>query len=240
MRRDFIANASHELKTPIALIRGYAEGLSQGVASTPEARAQYIEVILDETVRLNRHVQELLELSLWESGQSPLRRERFDLTELVDEVTARFAPRFREDQMEVTVDTPKSLELDADRESLCQALSNFLTNAIDHGRGPGVVRVSLTAGSSARLEVANPGAPLPDAAIERVWESYYKTDASRQRTFSGAGLGLSIVKRIIEVHGGSCGCRNQIAQPGEAASVVFWWEIPLQPSRHEVEETVNR
>lgn len=228
MRREFISNASHELKTPLTLIQGFAEGLAEGIADDPAKRAQYLGVILDEVKTMDRHVRDLLELTSWESGARTPDWVSLDAAEVVRTCAERFAARW--EGGDAAFDLPP-LEVVADRNGLDQIVGNFLTNALDHGAEPPLIRVVLrSTGETWRLEVFNAGPLLPPGEEDCVWLSYHKADKSRRRGFGGTGLGLAIVKGIVATHGGVCGCANEPAGAGPAG-VRFWVELPRLPPR---------
>lgn len=223
-RKDFISGVSHELKTPISLIHGYAEGLRDGVAGAGQQQ-DYLDVILDESQNMSRLVQDLLELTRLESPQPLLHREERDLREVVRRVFERFRMDFERTGIQARITLPDvPLPVSIDPGLMERALQNLLTNAIDHAGGARRVWVETEGGREwVRTVVGNTGSPIADGEHERIWESFYKTDPSRDRSFGGTGLGLSIVRGIVEQHGGRCGVENR------PDGVEFWMEVPRAP-----------
>lgn len=224
-RRDFISGVSHELKTPVSLIRGYAEGLRDGIAE-PGERQNYLDVIVDESENMSRLVQDLLELTRLESGQPVLHREDRDYREIVRKGFDRFQLDFERETIQARISLPgEAIDASFDPGLMERALQNLLTNAIDHADGARRVWVEAEAsGAWVRTVVGNTGPPIEDGELERIWESFTKTDPSRNRAFGGTGLGLSIVRGIVERHGGRCGVQNR------KDGVLFWMEIPQNPA----------
>ncbi len=220
MRKDFISNVSHELKTPLALIQGYAEGLKEGVSEDPESRGFYCDVILDETERMTRMVKKLLTLSQLESGRETISFERFDLAELVRGVL--HSSEILLEQAGVTVsEVPDGpVYVWADEFMAEEVLGNYLSNAIHHAGGERRVAISCRqAGGVVRLCVFNTGSPIPDAEIDKIWDKFYKVDKARTREYGGSGIGLSIVKAVAEAFHRDCGVENR------PDGVEFWFEF---------------
>ena len=222
MRRGFIANVSHELRTPISLIEGYAEGLLDNVAGDREKRDSYCRIILDETQRMENHVNQLLNLSQLQSGVHPLEKSYFDIHRLTGEMVKKFeesghlgTSRLRLIQEE----TP--LIVHADKPMIEQVITNYLKNALRHKEGEEeiTVRTERRTPDKIRVSVTNRGRPIEAEHLERIWESYYKVDKARTRKHGGYGLGLSIVKAIMDQHGNLYGVENL---PG---AVCFWFEL---------------
>ena len=226
MRREFIANVSHELKTPIALIQGYAEGLADGLCEEKEMREQYLGVILDEAERMNKLVRRLLTLSQLESEHPDLNLEVFDLRESAESVLRKTQVLAEESGAKSLLLAPKeALLVRADAFRIDEVLMNYVSNAYHHVSEGGEVRLSLRVeGERAHCEVFNSGKPIPEADLERVFEKFYKVDKAHTRKYGGSGIGLSIVRAIMTQHNMPCGVRN--AENG----VVFWFELPLAPT----------
>lgn len=217
-RRELTNAIAHELKTPLGIIHGYCESLQENIHV--EKRAQYLAVILDETERMNALVLEMLDLSRMESESFRLRMEPFLLDELAREAADRFRPAAEEKEVRIFLQLEPACRITADRGRIAQALSNFLSNAIRHTPQGGVISVRvLHAGHAVRCEVENDGAPIPEEQQERIWDVFYKADASRQRAKGGTGLGLAIARHILELHGMAYGVRNT------GTGVLFWFEL---------------
>lgn len=221
MRKEFVSNVSHELKTPLSLILGYAEGLKENVAQDAESRDYYSSVIIDEAEKMDRLVKDLLGLSQIESGVFQLRLELFDLSDLLNELYAKYQTLLAAKGVTVTISQPSPCPVYGDRMRVEQVLQNYLNNAIDHVDGQrGVqIRVTDTGSGAIRVSVFNSGHPIPPESLDKIWTSFYKVDKARTRERGGHGLGLSIVRAIQELHGNSYGVENQ------PEGVCFWFEI---------------
>ena len=221
MRREFVANVSHEMKTPLCLLQMYAENLKNNVNGVD--REDYCNVIIDESVRLNRMVENMLELSAIENGLSSMHFERLDLNKLCRNVIERMMPVMS--HCRVILPNAAELYVIGDQKYLETALGNFLTNAADHTPDGGYIKISLCReGAQARLTVENSGAHIPAERMEHIWDSFYKVDEARVRENSvHAGLGLSIVNNIIRKHEGSCRVENT------ENGVAFSFTVPSAP-----------
>jgi signal transduction histidine kinase len=234
MRREFISNVSHELKTPLALILGYAEGIMEGVPGDLASRDAYLAVIIDEAKKMNEQVRDLLELSQIESGVLPLKIEDFDLRELVYEALSSFdmALDARGIRPELSLEECFAR---GDRRMLGRAFVNYLSNAVSHIDDRLVLSIALVRrGVEAELSIFNSGAWIPERSLELIWNSYYKTDPARQREFGGTGLGLAIVRGIIERHGGACSVENVAegdAPDSRPGGVRFAFTVPIDGPR---------
>lgn len=213
MRKAFVANVSHELKTPISIISGYAEGLKLNVNSA--SREEYCDTIIDESHRMNRLVISILELSRYESGQMPTKAEEFDIYELADKMLTRIFA----DSSIVTLNCIKSgTRVFADTVQTEQVLKAYLENARSHTPDGGIVRVSEhTDGEYSVISVHNTGSHIDEEVLPHIWESFYRGDSSHKRDESRFGLGLSIVSAIVKNNGCSCGVYNT------DSGVCFWF-----------------
>ncbi len=218
LRKEFVANVSHELKTPIALILGYAEGLKERV--NENEKDLYCDVIVDEARQMNRIVVRLLDLAQLDAGEVRLDRRPFSVKALIERSLERYALPLRDAGVAVTAVGP-ALEIVADEDRIEQAFDNYLTNAMHHVSGEKRIAVSWEArDGNVRLTVANTGATIPEESLPRVFESFYKIDSSRTRAYGGTGLGLHIVQSVLHAHGGTCGVENR------SDGVAFWFELP--------------
>ena len=239
MRREFLSNVSHELKTPLALIQGYAEGLQDSVADDPESREYYCEVIVDEAEKMNTLVQKLLTLNQLEFGEEEVEFVRFDLAELIRGKVN--SSRILADQKGASLqyEGPSFLEVWGDEFKVEEVLTNYLSNAINHvddavsGRGPaaGALSDAASAGrivvtaeadeesSKVRVGVFNTGSHIPQEDIDKVWDKFYKVDKARTREYGGSGVGLSIVRAIMESFHQDFGVQNM------EDGVQFWFEL---------------
>ena len=221
MRKDFIANVSHELKTPIALIQGYAEGLNEGLCEDEESRKYYTEVILDESEKMNKMVKQLLTLSSLESGNSILHKERFNLTSLVESVIESMSILIGEKNVNIVFDSTKDIYLNADEFKIEEVVTNYISNAIHHVKDSGEIRINISDHENIiGFSVYNTGNPIPEKDINNVWEKFFKLDKAHSRAYGGSGIGLSIVKAIVEAHNGTVAVRNILE------GVEFSFNIP--------------
>ena len=222
MRKEFIANVSHELKTPIALIQGYAEGLVEGMAEDKENRDYYCGVIMDEAGKMNRMVRQLLTLTALEFGGERLSVEQFDLTELIASVISSSNVLLKQNELTVDFDEKKPLYVMGDEFKIEEVITNYLTNAIHHVGGEKKIQIRIDHrrdGKEVCVEVFNTGNPIPDEALPNLWTKFYKVDKARTREYGGSGIGLSIVKAIMEMHHKACGVKNH------EDGVEFWFML---------------
>ncbi|WP_418791960.1 sensor histidine kinase [Phosphitispora sp. TUW77] len=222
MRKDFISSVSHELKTPIALIQGYAEGLKLNVNEDEESRNFYCDVIMDETGKMNTLVKDLLDLSQIESGYFKLDKSDFDISLLVERVLDKYQPVLQEKGIIKQVDKRGSPLVNGDKVRIEQVLVNYLNNAIDHVDEARIIRITIAVyADKVRVSVFNSGKPIPDESLDKIWSSFYKVDKARTRAYGGTGLGLSVVKAIMELHNNSFGVANM------ENGVKFWFEVNI-------------
>ena len=220
MRKEFLNNVSHELKTPIGLIQGYAEGLKDNIADDPESRDFYCDVIIDESKKMNVLVRQLLTLNQLEFGQDPIQMARFDLTDLIRGVIESMS--ILSEQNEVTVSFPydRPVWVWGDEFKIEEVVTNYLSNALHHAEGEKKVEIRMTARQNTiTTSVFNTGQPIPESDLPHVWEKFYKVDKARTREYGGSGIGLSIVKAIIDGHNQKCGVTNF------ENGVAFWFTL---------------
>lgn len=215
MRRGFIANVSHELKTPISIISGYAEGLKLNI--NPKSNEEYCNTILEESQRMNKLVLSILELSRYESGQIPLKYESFDISPQCSEMLTRI---FKGKNIKTENKIPNNTICYADVLQIEQVLKSLLENAAVHTNEGGKVTVSCDEENSIyKISVFNTGGRIDDAVMPQIWQSFYRGDKSHKRESSRFGLGLSIVAAIMKMHALSCGVYNT------DDGVCFWFEV---------------
>ncbi len=212
MRKQFISDVSHELKTPIALIQGYAEGLIENVNTDEESRKFYAEVILDESNKMDEMVKKLLELMKLEYQERKFNDVEFDLTELIKEEIRRNTVVLKEDDILVEFDDNKKIMVYADQEYIEQVINNFLTNAIKHVKAKKdkkkiIIRTEEKE-DKIRLYVYNTGDKIPEDYINKIWGRFYKVDSSRNRSEGGTGIGLALVKAIMNNYNNEYGVKN--------------------------------
>jgi signal transduction histidine kinase len=220
MRREFLSNVSHELKTPIALIQGYAEGLKEGINDNPEDTDYYCEVIIDEASKMNNMVKKLLTLNQLEFGNDVVSMERIDIVELVRNQIQSAAILTRQNEIEVRMEDYSPIYVWADEFKVEEVFTNYFTNALNHCTGEKIIDVRLECrDNSVRVCVFNTGTPIPEESIQRIWEKFYKVDKARSREYGGSGVGLSIVKAIMESMNQAYGVENY------NNGVMFWFEL---------------
>ena len=220
MRKDFIANVSHELKTPIALIQGYAEGLTEGMAEDPESRDYYCEVIMDEANKMNKMVRQLLNLTALEFGNDDLQLEQFDLTELIRGVINSAGILIQQKEAKVKLECYDSIRVYGDEFKIEEVITNYLNNALNHLDGEKEIVITAEEnGTEALVTVFNTGQNIPEEDIPNLWTKFFKVDKAHTREYGGSGIGLSIVKAIMDSHHKSCGVRNV------KGGVEFWFTL---------------
>ncbi len=219
-RKEFLSNVSHELKTPIALIQGYAEGLTDGISADPEDQKFYCDVISDEAEKMGRLVKQLLSLDQLEGGVSQLSMERFDITEMISGELAKNRLLFDEGGIHVEFCEAPCFVI-ADTFYTEQVLTNYLSNAIHYCSGPEKrISVSLERKEDCvRISVKNTGDPIPEESVGHLFEKFYKVDKARTREYGGSGIGLSVVKAIMDLHHRAYGEENL------PDGVSFWFEL---------------
>ena len=223
MRTDFLSNVSHELKTPIALIQGYAEGLKEGITDDPESMGFYCDVIMDEANKMNTMVKRLLTLNQIEFGNDEPDMERFNINELIASVVDANAIRAGQKNMSIVFDNRNEQNFVwADEYKTEEVLTNYISNALNHCDGKQAIEVRTSKsedGATLTVTVYNSGRNIAEEDLERIWEKFYKTDKARTREYGGNGIGLSIVKAIMEAMGQEYGVRNV------SDGVEFWFTL---------------
>ena len=220
MRNEFLGNVSHELKTPIALIQGYAEGLKEGINEDPESREFYCDVIMDEADKMNHMVKNLLTLNQLEFGADEVQFERFDIVSLVRGVIASCEILAQQAGASVDFVADEKLDVWADEFKTEQVIRNYLTNAIHHAENEKRIEVRIRReGKNAHISVFNSGRPIPEEDVPKLWDKFYKVDKAHTREYGGNGIGLSIVKAIMESFHQKYGVRNF------NNGVEFWFEL---------------
>ena len=223
MRNEFLGNVSHELKTPIALIQGYAEGLQEGVNEDAESRDFYCDVIMDEAAKMNRMVKNLLTLNQLEFGDEDIVFDRFNLTALIRGVLQSM--EILADQADATVNFRQTEDIYvwADEFKVEQVVRNYVSNAFHHVSGDKVIEVKMIVeGDKVRVTVFNTGTPIPEEDIGHIWDKFYKVDKAHTREYGGNGIGLSIVKAIMKSFHQQYGVKNY------DNGVEFWFELDVK------------
>lgn len=224
MRKQFISDVSHELKTPIALIQGYAEGLVENVNSDEESRKFYAEVILDEAGKMDSLVKQLLELMKLEYGKREFNNTNFNIVELIKEVIRKCDVMLKENNIIVEFNNDKEVFVTADDFYIEQVVTNYFTNAIKHakevnGEKKIVVNIEEKENNKVRISVFNTGENIPEIELDRIWKRFYKVDSSRKREDGGTGIGLALVKAIMNNYDNDFGVENK------ENGVEFYFEL---------------
>jgi signal transduction histidine kinase len=217
LRKTMVADVAHELRTPLTNLRGYLEGLSDGVL--PPTKATFT-MLQQENLRLVHLVEDLQQLARADAAKAYLDKQELDLQELTSEMLALYRPNFEEKGITVccTVN-PQAARVRADRDKLLQALRNLLENAWKYTPAGGHLAVNAeSSGEGIKVSFANSGAPISAADLPLIFERFYRADPSRSREAGGAGLGLAIVKQLIEAHGGRVGAESDNGE----TRIWFW------------------
>ena len=227
MRKSFISDVSHELKTPIALIQGYSEGLLENVNTDEESRKFYAEVILDETNKMDKLVKQLLELMKLEYGKRQFNDKKFNIVEVEKEVVRKSKVMLEEKKVKIEFNLSEEINVFADDFYIEQVISNYITNAIKHVKeidGKKVISIVNEVNiekNKVRVKIFNTGENIAEEHINRIWNRFYKVDESRNRTDGGTGIGLSFVKAIMNNYGNRYGVTNM------EDGVEFYFDLDL-------------
>ena len=221
IRKELIANVSHDLKTPLTMIKAYSEKIIDITGDNKEKRDKDLQIIISETDRLTRLVNDMMDLSKIESGEIKLEKEEFDIVEVSKKILESFREVKMSDESVLKVNAPNSLKIFADKTKMEQVIYNFVNNAINHT--PDVKKITINIknlGKKFRLEVVDNGEGIKDSDKEVIWNRYYRASNTYSRNSKGSGLGLSIVKNILEKHGAVYGVNSKINEGS-----TFWFEM---------------
>lgn len=220
-RTEFLNNVSHELKTPIALVQGYAEGLRDQISDDPESMEFYCDVIIDEAAKMNKLVKNLLTLNSLESGSDAPVMERFDLVPLAKGVLQSMDIMIRQKEAKLLFDENQPpVYVWADEFKIEEVLTNYVSNALNHLEGDNQIEICIhKEESDVRVTVFNTGQPIPEEDLDKLWNKFYKVDKARSREYGGSGIGLSIVKAIME------GMRQEYGVCNYDNGVEFWFTL---------------
>ena len=223
MRKQFISDVSHELKTPIALIQGYSEGLIENVNTDEESRKFYAEVILDEANKMDKMVKELLELMKLEYGAKKINNTYFNITELIQEEIRKYTVMFNENEIEIKFNLKEPIFVYADSALMEQVLNNYISNGIknieevNHEKYIKIEVAMLE--NKVRVCVFNTGKNISEENMQKIWDRFYKEDSSRNRELGGTGIGLSLVKAIMNNY------HNEFGAINKENGVEFYFDI---------------
>lgn len=225
MRSEFVANVSHELRTPLTSIRGFAETLLDGALEDPKVARQFTEIINNESERLSRLIEELLNLSKIEDRRYIPKRQPVDVLELVDNVVTILKPRAEEKNLNIKVNLPDRLPLaHGDPDMLTQVLIDLIDNAVSYTLPGGEININASVlQGEIKVDIQDSGIGIPPESLSRVFERFYRVDKARSREQGGTGLGLSIVKHIIDAHNGSVQVESKVGKGS-----TFSFIIPLE------------
>ena len=230
-RKAFISNVSHELKTPISLIQGYAEGLSENINDDQEGREFYCSVIIDEANKMSEMVKKLLDLNQLEAGDNTVVMEHLNVTALVGNILNNSNILFTQKGANLIFDDSVSVYAWGDAELVTEVFTNYMSNALNHVDGDMIIEVLIKdLKDRVRVSVFNTGDPIPEDEIDNIWDKFYKVDKARTREYGGSGVGLSIVKAAMDNMGRSYGVENK------EDGVEFWFELDAQSYREEEDE----
>ncbi|MBK9925702.1 MAG: HAMP domain-containing protein [Anaerolineales bacterium] len=224
-QREFVANVSHELKTPLTSIQGFAQAILDNTADTPEARKQAAQIIYDESGRMHRMALNLLDLARLEAGTADLTMTDVDMKALLENMVVKFTPQAEKANVTLQLQVPPNLpSVIGDGDRLSQVFTNLVDNALKFTPAGGQVTLSAKkVGAEMELSVADTGLGVPNEALSRLFDRFYQVDPSRAGGMAhGAGLGLAIVKEIVEAHGGKIGVRSQVG-----LGTTFTIHLPL-------------
>ena len=222
VRRDFVANVSHELKTPLTSIKGFVETLLEGALDDKENNRAFLKIVQDHAGRLDTLVNDLLILSNLESDKIKLEKEGTDLKSKLDKVAGAFKAQLEKKGISFRNDLPPDLIVKADTHRIEQVFTNLIDNAIKFNKGKGSIKVyGEDSDSGIKVVVEDSGIGIPPKDIPRIFERFYRVDKARSRELGGTGLGLSIVKHIVELHGGIVGVEST-----EGLGSKFWFTLP--------------
>jgi two-component system phosphate regulon sensor histidine kinase PhoR len=222
VRSDFVANASHELKTPLTSIKGFVETLLEGASEDKKNSQHFLKIIQEHAERLDNLINDLLRLSYLESSEIKLEIKTVDLQALTSEVLAGFKSQLKKRSIEAINDLPAKLLVNVDKDRIEQVLINLIDNAIKFNRDKGKIKIySQELDDRIKFIIEDSGIGIPPKDLPRIFERFYRVDKARSRELSGTGLGLSIVKHIIELHGGTVGVEST-----EGLGSQFYFYLP--------------
>lgn len=223
MRKEFLSNVSHELKTPIALIQGYAEGLQDNISDDVESREFYCDVIIDEAKKMNKMVKKLLTLNQIEFGKDQIQFEHFDIVQVLKSAVQSATLLAEQKDADIYMEDYDPVYVWADEYMVEEVITNYISNAINHVSGEMKIRVAIEHREQVvRISVFNTGLPIPEEDLEKIWIKFYKVDKARTHEYGGSGIGLSIVKAVMSSMNQECGVDNR------EDGVEFWFELDCQ------------
>ncbi|GEL76124.1 ATP-binding protein [Tenuibacillus multivorans] len=224
LRKDFLANVSHELRTPISMMQGYAEAIVDDIAESKEEKQELAQIIYDESLRMNRLVNELLDLARMEAGHIQINHAKVPVKPFIDRVIKKFSSLFEEQEIELRTNVPSGIEYYFDPDRIEQVMTNLIDNALRHTNEDGKITIDVEEQKNELvIHIKDNGSGIPEEDLPFIFERFYKSDKSRTRNGKkkGTGLGLSIAKHIIEAHNGSIYAKSK-----ESEGTTFTFTIP--------------
>jgi two-component system phosphate regulon sensor histidine kinase PhoR len=221
IRSDFVANVSHELKTPLTSIKGFVETLLEGAIDDKEESRNFLKIVQEHADRLDRLTSDLLSLSNLESHPVEIKKEKIEVRKLIEQITSGFSVQIKKRFLRLENKVPHEQLVCADKNKVEQVFTNLIDNAIKFNRESGLIVISsLVQNGLVKFLVKDTGIGIPEKDISRIFERFYRVDKGRSRELGGTGLGLSIVKHIVELHGGSVGVEST-----EGLGSEFWFTL---------------
>lgn len=221
LQKDLIANVSHDLRTPLTMVKSYAEMIRDISGDIPKKRGEHAQVIIDEADRLNVLVGDMLTLSKMQSGVVDLEISLFDLIESINSLINTYKILIEKEDYKIILESPESLEIVGDRAKLLQVFSNLINNAVKYcGKDKTIIIKISESESKVLCEIKDNGMGIPEDELEDIWNRYYKASTNHVRTTTGSGLGLAIVKEILNLHSAKYGVYSMV---GEGS--IFWFEL---------------
>lgn len=222
LRKEFVSNVSHELKTPIFLIQGYAEGLKNNIANDEEKKNFYCDVIMEESDKMAVIVKDLLDISELENSNFSINKSNFNIVSLTKDIVNKMQAVLDDKSIDLSIVADNDFIVNADPVRIEQVIINLLNNAINHLNEKKKIRITLKKhDNKVKVLVYNTGEHIPDDSIKKIWDSFYKVDKARTREYGGSGLGLSIVQAIQKAH------RNKYGVNNVKDGVEFWFDVDL-------------
>jgi len=227
--KDLIANVSHDLKTPLTMIRSYAEMIRDLSGSNPEKRNTHLQVIIDESDRLNQIVSDMATISAMQTHKTVLERTTFDFVAAASSILSSYYIFSEQEGYKFTFNSPASAYVYGDENRIKQVMSNLINNSVKYcGTDKQIIINIKRVGKKYRFEAADHGPGISQEELPHVWDRYYKTSTNYVRTTEGSGLGLSIVKEILTLHHANFGVNSKLGK-----GTTFWFELPLMKTEKE-------
>lgn len=227
MKKEIIANVSHDLRTPLTMIKAYSEMVRDLSGDNKEKREEHLKVIIDETDRLTTLVNDMMDISKIESGLLMLNKENLDLSKLVIDIVERFKLANKSEDLNLVAQVPKEVFVKADKSKIQQVLYNLISNAINHSGDSKEIKVKITSTQKkVKISVIDNGIGIKKEDLPHIWSRYYKAAKSFKRPNSGSGLGLSIVKNILDIHGAAYGVESEYKK-----GATFWFELDKESKK---------